>query len=254
MEPSNGQEPKVFIALPSYNGQSASKQLYSLSAIVKKGWLVASTEFSSLAHSFNRMWADCLNRKRTEGFTHFVMCHADIVPHGNWIQILLDEMKTHGADIISAISPIKDHLGITSTGRMRPDVKCIERFTMHQVYQLPETFTFPDIVLNTGCMCVNLAFPFVEQLFFRFQDWIEKNEKGEFVARTVSEDWLFSADAASMGAKLYATRKVKLEHIGTMHFGTHGPWGQCQRDPNFPDSVIDQAIQLQGTQKQIIVP
>lgn len=250
-------EPKVFIALPSYNGQSASKQLFTLSAIVKKGWMVASTEFSSLAHSFNRMWVDCLNKRKKHGLTHFVMCHADVIPHneGNWIQTLIEEMSAVGADILSVVSPIKDPLGLTSTGRMRPNVRSIERFTMRQIYRLPETFTFPDLVINTGCMCVNLLHPLVDQLFFRFQDWIEKNEQGDLVARTVSEDWLFSADAQSIGMKVFATRKVKLDHAGTMLFGTHGPWGQWERDMNFPDSVIDQYIALQGPVKAtLIVP
>lgn len=254
----DAQTPKVFLALPSYNGESCSRQLFPLSAIVKKGWRVATTEFSALAHSFNRMWADALNH-RSQGFTHFVMCHADIIPYDpapglSWVQVLLEECEKYDADIISAVSPIKDPMGLTSMGRMRPNVRNIERFTMRQIYQLPETFTFPDLVLNTGCMCVNMTKPWCDFVCFRFTDWLEKTEKGEFVARTVSEDWNFSADAASQGARLYATRKVKLDHKGTMYFGTHAAWGSESRDPNFKDSVIDDAIRLLQPKKQIIIP
>lgn len=251
-------EPKLYIALPSYDGQSASKQIFSLSQIVKKGWIVAQTEFSSLAHSFNRAYADALNKRDKDGITHFLMLHADIIPHGrpgkSWIEILLEEMAETGADVMSAISPIKDMDGITSTGRMRPDVKSIERFTIRQIYKLPETFTFPDLVINTGCMLVDLRKEWTQYAKFYFKDWIEKDAEGRYVARTVSEDWNFSADAIAMGAKLYATRKVALDHKGTMYFGTAGVWGNAASDPNWPDSMIDLHIAVANPQKKIITP
>ena len=44
------------------------------------------------------------------------------------------------------------------------------------------------------------------------------------------EDWLFSRQARANGAKLFATREVKLLHRGPKSFGNMNAWGTAKTD------------------------
>jgi predicted O-methyltransferase YrrM len=101
--------------------------------------------------------------------------------------------------------------------------------------KLPETFGLDDcrkafggefthLLINSGMLLVDLNFPRVEELYFTMSDWIER-VNGRLTARVFSEDWFFSKLAADLGAKLMATRKIKVDHIGNAAYPNYGDWG-----------------------------
>ena len=77
---------------------------------------------SLLANSINRLWVQALNERTDHGWTHFAMHHADVQAPAGWVDTLADEMARVGADVISAVVPIKDYRGLTSTGWRDPGV------------------------------------------------------------------------------------------------------------------------------------
>ena len=91
-------------------------------------------------------------------------------------------------------------------------------------------------MINTGLLIVDLNFVEAldrskrKRLRFSGFDWLEDTEDGKLRARMFSEDWFFSRTAAELGAKVMATRKVKLAHIGQVEFTNQGDWGQLETD------------------------
>src|SRR4051812_48922453 len=108
---------------------------------------------SLLALNFNEMWARALNA-RSQGITHFVMLHADVVPHSaTWVGQLRSIMDRHAASVLSVVLPIKDQRGLTTTGLYSPgDPRLRRRLTLQEVYQQPPTFTHEHLLVNTGLM------------------------------------------------------------------------------------------------------
>ena len=47
---------------------------------------------------------------------------------------------------------------------------------------------------------------------------IEKKDNGDLDFRVAPEDWNFSREAQALGAKVYATRKIALIHIGSHEY------------------------------------
>lgn len=189
---------------------------------------------SLLAHTFNQCWCFALNLRRQRTVTHFAMLHADIVPNNWWLDVLLDEIERTGADMLSAIVPIKSRDGVTSTAIGDPrDSFQRRRLTMREVMKLPKTFDvadcgFPDraLFVNTGCWICDFRKPWVEKIWFQIQDRITKNEEGLFVPEVAPEDWDFSRRVAEMGGKVMATRKVKLSHFGPRGHRNDHAWGK----------------------------
>lgn len=189
---------------------------------------------SLLPYTFNLCWAGLLNQRSADGLTHFAMLHDDIVPQPGWLDILLAEMDAHDADLISAVVPIKDHLGLTSTGiDVTGDLWNPRRLTLAEVHSLPETFGDAEaggpLVLNTGCWVCRIDRPWAEQVCFRQQDKIVKGADGKFEPHTMPEDWDFSRQLRSHGAKLLATRKVQLYH-GLPAYTNARVWGSWKTD------------------------
>ncbi|MGD0781228.1 MAG: hypothetical protein ABSA30_00050 [Candidatus Aminicenantales bacterium] len=144
---------------------------------------------------FNSLWANALNLAAAGEATHFAMLHADVAPQEGWLDILADELDRLQADLVSAIVPLKDARGVTSSGIGDP---CdpwhpLKRFTMRELFAgeapnpkseirnkseiqnpkskiLPETFDaadagFPGGILlhNDGCMMADLRNPIFRQ-------------------------------------------------------------------------------------------
>jgi hypothetical protein len=195
---------------------------------------------SVLTRTFNELLCDALNDRKAEGFTHFAMLHNDVIPQRWWLDILLEELEARDLDLISAVVPIKDQKGLTSTGLDDPDNPwSVRRLTLTEVFGLPETFTARDIpgrregqalLLNTGCWLMRFDRPWVEGLFFRQQDRIAwHTPSGKYVAQSISEDWDFSRQLASRGCRLGATRKVIVQH-DRPEFHNRAPWGEWTED------------------------
>lgn len=235
MQESNKPAPHIYLGLPTYNGESPADQLFSVLAQTRSKDFkisVSPFKFSMLTYAFNFLWADALNKREEIGITHFLLLHSDVVPSQGqeWVKILLDEMETVGADVMSAIIPIKTPEGLTSTGTQIGEPYhpwAVKRYTMQEVFRMPETFSHDRLAINTGMMLVDIRKPWVEEIYFDIRNDMIKNKKtGKFEALAFPEDWLFSQMARDLGAKVYATRKVKLGHRGGHEFTNEMPWGK----------------------------
>jgi predicted O-methyltransferase YrrM len=233
-------KPFVFLGLPSYDGTAsiATCESYFLAPFRNKTCRVANARknISFLTRCFNDLWCTALN-ERQRGVTHFAMIHADIVPdQHDWLDILLGELIRLDADVVSAVAPIKSEHGWTSTAvEVVPgDPWFRRRLTMAEVYDLPETFGAADVgsplLLNTGLWVCRLDRPWCEQVCFDVGNRIYKHPTDGWKAQDVSEDWLFSAALNGMGCKLYATRKVTLNHEGGRSYPTDRPWGTVETE------------------------
>jgi hypothetical protein len=193
---------------------------------------------SVLPANFNEHLCTAWNMRKSHGVTHFAMLHGDISPQHNWLDLLLDELQATGADVVSAVVPIKSMKGQTSTAygeRLSNGRPVHTKLTMHDVFELPETFGIEDtpwpdkvLLINTGLMAFRLD-PWVREFLldesFGFETWCEENEDGEIHSQALSEDWRFGLWLAKHGRRAVVTRKVKLNHWGAHPFGNDTPWG-----------------------------
>jgi GT2 family glycosyltransferase len=204
------------------------KGMGSAHRAVKKEQILELKHFRSgvLPFAFNSLLCQALNMRAQHGATHFLLWHADTIPTENlWLDKMCDIMMRTGADALSVISPIKDQRGLTSTGRDLGSHR-IKRFTMKEIHAMPETFTFHDIALNTGLLLIDIRKPWVAECPFDFDSEIRlEKEKGIYYATTLSEDWLWSRRAREKGAKLYATRSIAIEHVGSFSYSNQQQWG-----------------------------
>ena len=231
--------PNVFFAVPTYDGSIAA----GISTARMEVQTTYPTMFqvrggSLLAYQFNGLWVEALEA----GADFFVMCHADIVPELGGIKKLIEECVALDADCVSAVSPIKTQDGITSTAVANEDeLWRPRRFTMHEVYDFPETFDAamtgnPDraLLVNTGLMVCNMKRPWVEGVCFTIKDKIVRGPDGKRQPLVLPEDWGFSWYLYEQGAKVYATRKVHLDHHGAFAFPNNQAWGTQKHDPAHP--------------------
>jgi hypothetical protein len=191
-----------------------------------------------LTQGFNIAWAESLNvRNAGVPVKYFAMIHDDIEPEPFWLDTLIAELEAHDADACSAVVPIKSEKGCTSTAVATGDRWLPRRLTMHEVFDLPETFTAEDaggpLLLNTGLWVVKLTEWWAEKVCFRFENRMCVSDEGRHYAEALPEDWLNSYDLHEWGAKLIATRKVKLIHNGSSDYPNDRPWGAWKHDEAF---------------------
>jgi hypothetical protein len=186
---------------------------------------------SMSSRTFNRLWANALNSKRRGECTHFLMQHSDVLPEEGFIEKMLAIAEAFQADVLSVFSPIKTNDGILSSGIEQPSGN-IARFTASQIWapDFPATFTHPMLAINTGLMLLDLRSGVLDDLYFRQENGMEFDENGDRRCTSCSEDWLFSRDARAVGAKIYTTREVALNHIGENVFPNYAPWGTVALD------------------------
>lgn len=190
----------------------------------------------------------------------FALLHADIAPEDGWVDKLIGEAIKYEADIMTAIVPIKNNLGVTSTGIMHKDTSRLrpaKRFTMKEIWSadFPETFASPYphghgsphhlipkgfLIANTGCMVCKIGdangirkWMDVTKVFFDTRSYItpvkdQTTGKISLAANEFSEDWWFTYQAQLNGAKVMATRTLKLNHAD---YPNDRPWGMCETDP-----------------------
>ena len=188
-----------------------------------------------LPFAFNQAWVAVLNA-RDQGIPlrYFAMIHDDIAPEPLWLDTLIGELESHDAEVAAAIVPIKDDKGLTSTAVYTGDIWMPRRLTMTEAMELPETFTQADVegplLLNTGLWVCDLESAWVDEVCFDFLNRIRRMPTGERVAECVPEDWLNSHRLNEAGAKLCATRKVKLKHEGATEYPNDCAWGRWATD------------------------
>lgn len=220
-----------FIALPTVGERSNFHQIMRLMKYNKPENHLCSNSYSAGILNFNVLWASALNCRKV-GATHFVMLHEDIMPADDtWLDVLRDEMDKVGADIISAVVPVKDLSGVTSTAlTIDEDNWDFRRLTMTEIFSMPETFTDDKLVVNNGMMLVDITKPWVEKVTMNIPCRMDVKD-GVFAPKMLPEDWKFSLDAKNLGARIYATRKVKLRHMGIFAYPNEVAWGSCATDP-----------------------
>jgi hypothetical protein len=226
----------VFIAVPHY-GQLAPQALEGLILATDRHRYSINTEGGSLlALVFNRLWCRALNRRK-DGITHFAMHHADIQAPAGWVDVLIEEMERVNAEVLSVVVPIKDRRGLTSTALQHPVTRKIRRLTMTEVQAAPDTFTNAGLgapcevlLVNTGLWICRFDRPWAERVCFHILDGITRGEDGLFQARAIPEDWNFSAWCAENELRVFATRKVKVEHHGMASYANDHAWGTYQTD------------------------
>jgi hypothetical protein len=191
-----------------------------------------------------------LNTRQANDLQWFAMLHSDIGPEPYWLDKLIAEAEKHGADMLSAVVPIKSQDGLTSTAILKPGEPfgAFMRLTMSQVRHpaFPDTFdihmavdalaSLPEelretdlpreaLLVNTGCMVLRLDRPWAdERLWFDDLNGIIR-VNGELHPVCKSEDWNFSHRVAQEGGKVMATRTIKLTHRGTTDYPSDQIWG-----------------------------
>ena len=200
--------------------------------------------------NFNTLFAVALNRAARGEITHFAMLHADIAPMPGWLDVLLEECDRLDADLVSALVPLKDGRGITSSGLGRigdPWGGAFRRVAVRELAGLPETFDNADLgypqhplLHNNGCWVCDLRkavftseepalvegrYAVCLSAMFAFPRRIVKYQ-GEYCVQGESEDWYFSRRLWELGAKTYLTQRVKLSHLdGGTAYPNYGDWG-----------------------------
>lgn len=230
----------VFIGMPNY-GSMHPLMVAAVTTCTTSLRLSLWPETASLlAYGFNKTFALAMNNRKL-GITHFCMLHSDIAPEPGWLDVLMAEMERTGADVVSAVSPMKDARGLTTTGVLDRDTCITRRFTLRECFTLPETFSLDDclaspslnveakkpcLAVNTGCFLWRLNNPKCEEFTgFSILDRVNKLEDGTMGVNALSEDWNWSRWCADNGLKVVATRKVKLTH--------YGMWGWRNDTPDF---------------------
>jgi hypothetical protein len=214
---------RVFLACPTYGGIDPENHMAKAAVLRKRGVEEHMGGGSLLARVFNMLWCEALNSRAEMAWTHFVMLHSDIAPERGWLDKLLDEMDRVDADVMSAVVPIKDNSGNTSTALLNAAGNEVRKLNENDLAALPATFDgsyFPDetLLVNTGVLAVRFTEPWVEKCWFEIRDRIEKRPDGTFEAIGMSEDWNFSIQCRGLGRRVFATQTIGLTHYGRMGF------------------------------------
>lgn len=218
----------LFIANPSYQGGTQNVRAQLAAHSQRDGRTIHHFEIASslLTWSFNTAWATALNLKEQAGLTHFLLWHSDIAPRGDdWLDCFIAEMNMTKAQVLSAIIPIKDQRGLTSTAADTDEWRPI-RLTQRQTHEiLPETWTAPWLLFNTGLMLVDFRDDWVYSVRFHMRDRIVRDENGKWTAMVEPEDWHFSRQCRGLGVRCYVTRKVVVNHWGVGVWSSDQVWG-----------------------------
>ncbi len=239
LKPAPQDKPTVLLAMPRRGNQAgfrACRAYFGEPTFGDCNVVLADIAGSILDSNFNKMWCGALNL-RAEGVTHFAMIHDDQAPEGGWLDILLRELRKAKADVISAIIPIKDRRGLTSTATETADVWKPKRLTMREAMELPTTITDADVggplLLNTGLWLADLRGAWVdtpEPPYFQTLSRLVQGDDGKWRAQVRSEDWEFSRELRRRGVRLAATRAVSLLHEGESVYPNDRAWGTWETD------------------------
>lgn len=102
--------------------------------------------------------------------------------------------------------------------------------TMTEIMARPETFTAPDLLVNTGMLLVDMRADWVESIFFTIKDRIDKSPNGAYTVVCEPEDWGFSRQARRLRVQLWATQRVRLIHMGPGYYNNFQTWGTDAHD------------------------
>lgn len=189
--------------------------------------LTARSSNSIACAGFNDLVAEALELRDQGVVTHFAMIHSDVAAPHYWFDVLLGEMLSVGADLISAVVAIKadepDPPTSTAVGSVISPWKPVHRLRLSEVHRLPRTFTAADLTIgddrtllvNTGLWVADLRHPAWDSFpGFACHTRIRKSADG-WVSECIPEDWNASRWLASEGVRLAATWALPVDHLGT---------------------------------------
>jgi hypothetical protein len=242
----------IYLASPLYDGTLYWRSARALwQAAQQHNVTVVHSEMSLIPYNCNQHWCNVLNGRKKLGFKWFAMLHSDVGPEPFWLDKIVAEAEKYGADMLSAVVPIKTDAGLTSTAILRsqePASRRLHRLTTSQCFHpsFPDTLGIneavdaleklpPDLretalprealLVNTGCMIVRCDQPWAERVWFDDPNGIELVD-GDWVPTCTSEDWHFSHRVAQEGGKVMATRVVSLVHRGVADYPSGKVWGR----------------------------
>lgn len=222
--------PKVFVGLPRYGDihAGAAKGFYYPSAGGVEIVGIADAAQSLTPSAFNDLFRLALDMHDAGTATHFAMIHADVQPIANfWLDLLWKEMELYGADLMSAVIPIKawdrdDLETSTAIGPVDDPWSITRKILVSERHTLPQTFGAADVckpgevlLVNTGLWITDLRHPAWRSFpgFNIVTDIVKEGDEPRR-ARQRSEDWEMSRHLAAHGAKVMATWRVKVAHWG----------------------------------------
>ena len=235
---------RPLLCIPTYSGKVPYELLGTIfNGIQDYAALKMNMQGTSfLTLKFNMYWCEALNNKE---YTHFIILHDDLIPRDeHWLKKLVELADANNVDILSAVSPIKNAMGVTSTALAKKgEFGNFRRVTMRELGDLPEVFFRNDVaklfgwepkghlLTNTGLMCVRMEKRNVlEKMRFTMQDWIKRTSDGKFYAQSEPEDWNWSREAQERGLTVAATRAIALTHRGEFDYRNDVPWGSTLHD------------------------
>jgi len=252
------ERPTIVLGVPGYGlGHDGFWAGFLAHASDNKEVDVARIKFTNslLGRSFNHVYAEAIYAAETNpNVTHFAMLHTDVSPGRYWLDVLWEECQRLQADILSVVIPIKSPEGLTSTAIDNPEDSWQpkRRLTMTEVMGLPETFDASDLVkagfnpdndlllVNTGCMIVDIRKDWTHALdendclrcYFTVDDRVQKQEDKKYCVSVIPEDWNFCRSACSVDpdVRIFATRKVRIEHRGDASYCNDQAWGAWTYD------------------------
>lgn len=255
---------RVFLAIPQHgSGVQCGTMQSVLEAVAAKEYdiQVCNLGLSLLARNFNTLFTHAWNG----GFSHFVMLHADIHVGrpdgyaGSWLRWLVDSTDKLDCAMLSAVVPIKSDAGCTSTAL---DLETgnhytLRRVTVRELTQLPPYFfSRSDVcklfkvnekkagafLVNSGCMCMPLRNPRYDWFDvrwpgFQIHDKLVWNKAGVPATRTESEDWCCSRWMHDIGWSYYATKDLRIDHLGHRDWSNSGSWGLAHDNSERESSI-----------------
>jgi hypothetical protein len=247
---------RIFLARPSYGPTEPESDYAAKVATLRDDVEVHSAGFrkSMTCHNFNDHLAYCMNRG---GYTHWCLLHADIAPAPGFVDAMLDSLEANDLDVTHVPCRYKNDSQLLMTAMGRPgEVWGPNRqLTTTELADLPNTFDaetlcerwgMPNHILlpNTGCM------------LWRIGDWIENfpgfrmidqfgrdSLSGNWVARSVSEDYWFGFWAHEHGVRVGGTKHTT-GHWGRREFSSDEIGGAEHDDAYFRvmDAMREAAI------------
>ena len=225
----------VFLGMPHRERRIGVCQIHNIlsSGQVKKKMLTGSHGIQTM--NANMLYVAALNDPEVDVFCYL---HDDIRLPENWMEKMLDIMEKNDADVLSVVAPIKDKRGLTSIALdefpLNDNIPAVaehrvRRLTLKEIHEnYPPTFTHPKLLINNGCVMINMRHPRAKDIYYRFDDRIVHID-GKYIASTISDDWLISRDCQKFGMKVFATREIYLVHEGNMDYD-NTKWGNWDTD------------------------
>lgn len=269
----------ILVGIPTYDDTLRTGLALALLSEHRPGcpaYTVVSKQASLLALAHNELLCIALNNRPE--ITHLLIVHSDILPEPGFIGQMFADLTEYKADALGCVIPIKDSKGLTSTALL-PHIGSPEdpqgryafrrrRLTIREAAKLPDVFGVDDLkklygetasdaalLVNTGMLMIDVRQPVFEQAHFEINDEIFRKENGLFYADVEPEDWYFSRQLATLGARVMVTRRVGLRHAGRANFPNRGEaWGDWEFDrsavPAADAPIVEPVIERKNGQKE----